>query len=59
MLEQEKFKMLNLILMIAVFAVYKARIMNQETIWKFLTEELTYVKEIKGNKIIETFLKNM
>ena len=50
--EYDCFQTINIMLMIATFAVYKARIVNQEHMWKFFIEELTFINHIKRNEII-------
>jgi len=56
MLDYEKFGPLNVIIIVAVFCVYKARIVNEINIWRFLIEELSCINVIKNDKTIEELL---
>ena len=45
--------------MVATFAIYKARVVNQEDICKFLKEELTFANYTEKNMMIEKIVTSL
>ena len=58
-LEQKSLETLNLIIMVATFAAYKARVVNQRDIRRLLIEELTYLNYVKRNNILLEFINTL
>ena len=45
--------------MVATFAAYKARVVNQRDIRRLLIEELTYLNYVKRNNILLEFINTL